>query len=84
MKTDLTFAELRLANMLTPPKDTNISFTAELDLAHENDLESALVEMVLVADKLAAQANIDLAAAIRRRFDPVGSPPRNKHNPWQT
>jgi hypothetical protein len=78
MTTDLTFAELRLATLLNADKPVvaNSPILPDLTDILKTDkatLERALADMVIVADDIAATAGIDLAAAIRKRFDPTES-----------
>jgi hypothetical protein len=72
---DLTFAELRLANMVHPHGKTHplgepLAMLAKLD---DEMLAHALAEMVIQADWLAASRSIDLVLAIRNMFAMGGS-----------
>jgi hypothetical protein len=81
--TPLTFDELRLANMVhrdvpvaisSPAQKTINEFAklpdlAQLLAARKEDIRRTLADMVIVADRLAAVASIDLSDAIRARFD---------------
>lgn len=65
----LTFDELRLATLVHKPTH-ELEFTQAV--MHGLDgalLAGALADMVISADKMAAARGIDLAAAIRARFD---------------
>lgn len=79
---DLTFQELRLASLLCdrPFVEPGIEFDflkphlAQLLHARRDDIEKAVADMVIVADRFAAELGIDLQAAIRRRFEPTQKP----------
>jgi hypothetical protein len=74
---ELTFAELRLANMLSNHARSEPAPPAQADFMHLLGLERVegldtlreiLADLVIQADRFAAQRDIDLAAAIRNRF----------------
>jgi hypothetical protein len=70
----LTFAELRLASMLSrdvPHDPTRADFMHLLGLERVEGLDTLreiLADLVIQADRFAAERDIDLAAAIRARF----------------
>jgi len=68
---DLTFSELRLANLMRKKADeADFAQALTIDIPAE-DLAQTLAASVIEADWLAAARDIDLAQAIRARFDPV-------------
>jgi hypothetical protein len=75
-KSPLTFIDLRLANMVHPDVAQDDPMLENLDelVSQEPDLARALAAVVTAADMLAQQAGIDLAAAIRARFEPPEGP----------